>query len=66
MTHTLDIKALKACQAWDNYCNALHLARSRRYQIDAKRYHRIAVESLDQYFDQLEQQVRRANERGSV
>jgi hypothetical protein len=69
-----DILILTADQAWENYCNALHLALGQRYRIDAIHYHDIAEESLDTYWRkfyekhaaEVERRMIRANERGSV
>jgi hypothetical protein len=66
VTHSLDIKALKACQAWENYCNALHLALAYRKGKKAEEFRGIARQSLDQHFAEVERRMIRANERGSV
>jgi hypothetical protein len=50
----LDVAILTAGQAWENYCNALHLSGATRCRIDRALLAVTAAQSLDVYFARLE------------
>ena len=45
-----DIAILTEAQAWENYCNGLHLAQVHKSPDDRKRFHEIAEHSLNRWF----------------
>jgi hypothetical protein len=54
-----DIKILTERQAWENYCNALHVSQTTIVPIDRHRFSWLAQLSLDQYFHKIEQKLPR-------
>jgi hypothetical protein len=52
--HRADIAMMTTDEAWENYCNALHLSRTAHYRGDRWDWMLIARQSLDVYFARLE------------
>jgi hypothetical protein len=52
--HRADILGMTTYEAWENYCNALHLSRTAHYRGDRWDWMLIARQSLDVYFARLE------------
>ena len=52
--HPADVATLTTAQAWENYCNALHLSRIAVHPSNRAEMASIARQSLDRYFIRLE------------
>jgi hypothetical protein len=65
VTASCDIAILTTDQAWENYCNALHLKSCvRRGGLSRLYLDFIARQSLDRHFLAIERRVARLNEKG--
>ena len=60
-----DIAILTADEAWENYCNALHIALVARGWSSRRLYHDIAHASLDRHFKVIERDLEKHIKRGS-
>jgi hypothetical protein len=64
--HRADISALLTDQAWENYCNALHLSEATRCSGDKALLAVTAAQSLDAYFARLEAKMPQSIPCGSM